>query len=220
MKRLTYSLLTYRLDQIWFPAGLWALFVIILLIMKGSADQAFNMVRSYLGAVLPLTVGIMSAYALLDDPALELRFAVPLPAWKALAERLGITLVIAAIAAVSFQVVTALLGISIEALGGLAAIQLTWIVPTLALMALGCVTSLVLAQSNGGAIVVGLLWLMQLLLRGWFIESAWARYLLVFLGILQPDHPNLIANQLTLLALAVLLLLAAQALFKKQERYL
>jgi hypothetical protein len=220
MKRLLYSLLTYRLDQLWFPAALWALFVIILLMMKGSAEQAFNMARSYLGAVLPLTAGIMAAYALLDDPALELRFAIPLPAWKALAERLAVTLSVAAIAAVSFQGTVAMLGVSLAPLGGIAAIQLSWLVPTLALMALGCAASLLFAQSNGGAMLVGFIWLLQLLLRGWFIESPWARYLIVFLGILQPDHPNLLANQFTLIALAALLLLAAQFLFKNHERYI
>ncbi|MFZ6029011.1 MAG: hypothetical protein ACOYYS_14960 [Chloroflexota bacterium] len=220
MKRIAYSLLTYRLDQVWFPAGLWALFAIILLIMRGTADQAFNMARSYLGAVMPLTAGIMAAYALLEDPALELRFAIRLPAWKALAERLAITFAIAAITALGFQGVTALLGVSLEPLGGFWAIQLAWLAPTLALMALGCTVSLAFGQSNGGAIVVGLVWLMELLLRGWFIDHRWARYLLVFFGILAPEHPSLPANQVTLLLLAALLLLGAQHLFKQQERYI
>lgn len=220
MKRLTYSLLTYRLDQIWFPAALWALFVIILLIMRGTPDQAFNMARSYLGAVMPLTAGVMAAYALLEDTALELRFAIPLPAWKALAERLGVTLAIAAITAITFQGATALLGVSLQPLGGFWAIQLAWLVPTLALMALGCTVSLAFTQSSGGAITVGLIWLMQLILRGWFIESPWARYLLVFLGILQPEHPHLLANQFVILLLSAMLLYASQAFFERQERYL
>lgn len=220
MKRLTYSLLTYRLDQIWFPAALWALFVIIILIIQDNPGQRFDIVRAYLGAVLPLTAGMMAAYALLDDPALELRFAAPLPAWKAISERLVITLSIAGIAALSFQGLTTLFKISLEPLGNLYAIQLAWLVPTLALMSLGCLASLLLTQSNSGALFVGLVWLMELLLRGWFIAHPQARYLMIFLGIFQPANPHLWVNQLILITLTAALLLSAHILFKKQERYI
>ena len=38
MKRfsLRYSLLTYRLDQLWFPLAFWALFVVMALLMRGE----------------------------------------------------------------------------------------------------------------------------------------------------------------------------------------
>lgn len=220
MKRFLYSLLTYRLDQVWFPAGLWALFIIIILLMRENGEQALNSARAYLGAVLPLTAGIMAAYAVLDDPALELRFTTPIPAWKTLAERLAMTLAITAVGALLYQLVLLPVGISLAAFGNLWAVQLLWLVPVLALMALGCLASLSFAHNTGGAMIVALVWLLQLLFRDWFILHRWARYLLVFLAMLRPDHPDLILNQLVLVLLAALFILFAQALFKKQERYL
>ena len=80
MKRssLHYCLLTSRLDQLWFPLSFWVLFAIIGLIR--GPQYILDTSRAYLGAVLPLIGGIMAAYAVLDDPALELRFATPSPA--------------------------------------------------------------------------------------------------------------------------------------------
>ena len=89
MKRfsLRYSLLTYRLDQLWFPLAFWALFAVMALLMR---VKDLDIARAYLGCAIPLVGGILSAYGVLDDPALELRFATPVRPAQTLLERLGL----------------------------------------------------------------------------------------------------------------------------------
>src|SRR5512138_982696 len=103
MKRfsLRYTLLTSRFDQLWFPLAFWALFIVIAII-RGQ-EYILDTSRAYLGAVIPLVAGIMAAYAVLDDPSLELRFATPISAAQTLVERLVPTFIIQVFSALTFQ---------------------------------------------------------------------------------------------------------------------
>ncbi len=92
---LRYMLMTYRLDMLWLPAAFWALFLIISWMIRDT-QSGFPVCVAYLGAALPLIGGILAAYAVLDDPALELQFATPRPAWLMLLERLGMILALRA----------------------------------------------------------------------------------------------------------------------------
>src|SRR5512143_3111246 len=112
---LRYSLLTYRLDQLWFPAGFLALFVIVSLLLP---DKLATIARGYLGFALPLMGGIQAAYSVLDDPAIELRFATPILASRTLLERLGLILAIQAVSAFAFQVFCLAMGEDLAALVG------------------------------------------------------------------------------------------------------
>jgi hypothetical protein len=214
---LRYSLLTYRLDQLWFPAAFWALFAVIALFLP---EKDFDLARAYLGCAIPLVGGILAAYGVLDDPALELRFATPVPAAQTLLERLGLILLAQAACACGFQLLSLALGVDFSPLGNALAVQLAWLVPTLALMALATAGSLLATQPMTGAFLVGIAWLVELIARGWFALSRVGRYFLVFMGALMPEHPYLLANQASLAALAVLLFVAAWALLRRQERYL
>lgn len=220
MKRfsLRYTLLTYRLDQLWLPAAFWALFAIICLFRR-EPDHLFDMARAYLGTVVPLIGGIMAAYAILDDPALELRFAAPARAERFLIERLGLILIVQAFCALTFQAFVLVLGADLSPLGNAFSLQLAWLIPTVSLMALGCTGSLLAAQTMTGAFLVGITWLLELIARGWLARNA-GRYVLVFMGALMSDHPSLIANQVTLSGLTAILLLSAWALLQRQERYI
>jgi hypothetical protein len=218
MKRfsLRYALLTYRLDQLWFPLAFWALFAVITLLLH---EKALNIARAYLGCAIPLVGGIMAAYGVLDDPALELRFATPVRPAQTLLERLGMILVIQAACAVGFQLLSLAIGVDFSILGNWAAVQLAWLVPTLALMALGAAGSLFAAQTMAGASLVGLVWIVELIARGWMARNNW-KYVLIFVGALMPEHPVLHTNQAILLPLSVLLFVAAWALLHRQERYI
>ncbi len=220
MKRssLRYLLLTGRADHVWFPAAFLALFAIVGVI-RGS-EYILDTTRAYLGAVVPLLGGILAAYAILDDPALELRFATPIPAAQTLLERLGVIFVIESLTALAFQVVALWLGVDPAPLGSWLDVQLAWLVPTLALMALGCLVALASAQALTGAVLVGLVWIVQLVARGWFARDAIGRYFLVFMSPLMTDHPTLRANQLTLALVSLGFLVLAWRLFHRQERYL
>ncbi len=220
MKRfsLRYSLLTYRLDQLWFPLAFWALFVIISLFVQ-APDQLMNTTRAYLGTAIPLIGGIMAAYAVLDDPALELRFSTPIPPGQTLFERLGLTFLIQAFSALCFQMIVLLVGGDFSMFLSGWHIQMAWLLPTLTLMALGCLAALVAAQPTTGALFVGLVWIVELLARGWLARNN-GKYFLVFMGALMPDHPDLLANHLMLSAISLVFILIAWWLLHRQERYI
>src|SRR5690349_21611879 len=99
---LKYSWLTYRRDQLWFPAAFLALFILILLIMRHPGVR-FSIARAYLGFIVPLIGGILAAYSVLDDPALELRFSTPVRAEQTLMARLGLILAVQMACALVFQ---------------------------------------------------------------------------------------------------------------------
>lgn len=219
MKRfsLRYSLLTYRLDQLWFPFAFWALFVIVSILMP---DKLVTIARGYLGFAVPLIAGILAAYSILDDPAIELRFATPIPPAWILVERLGLILAVQAVSAWAFQIFCLVMGANLaEFVGGLG-VQLAWLVPTLALMALGLTGALLAAQPMGGALLVGVLWLVEIILRGWFAFDKIGRYFLVFMRVAYPDVPWLASNEIAVVGWTVLLLVAGWALLRRQERYL
>ncbi len=214
-----YTVAACRPDLFWFPAALWALFAIITGLMWGR-DDVLSVAHAFLGYVLPLLGGILAGSTVLDDSALELRFATPHPAWVTLLERLGLVLTVLAAAAFSYQIFLALLGVDLSDLGNLGMRQLAWLIPGLALMALGSASALLVTQSMGGSLLVGLMWIFQVITRGWFISHPTARYFCLFLGATDGFHPALRLNQLTLGGLTVLLLLGAWALLRRQERYL
>jgi hypothetical protein len=216
---LRYTLFTSRLDQLWLPGGLWLLFVVIAAIFHGD-QRAIDMASGFLGVVLPLLAGILGAYAFLDDPALELQFATPRSAWRSVAERLGLVMVEITVAAVAFQVFTLVIGIDLSHLGGLAGRQLAWLLPSLAMLGLGSFGAFALAQTTGGALLVGLVWIVQLILHGWIPDQAAARPFFLFFRVFSGGYPGLAANQAVIAGSGAVFLLAAWALLRKQERYI
>jgi hypothetical protein len=219
MKRfsLRYTLLTSRFDQLWLPLAFWILFIIIALI-RGLEFMA-DTTRAYLGAVIPLLGGIMAAYAILDDPALELRFATPISAARTLLERLALVFIVQVASAISFQIFALSLKTDFSIFGSWVDVQLAWLLPTLALMAFGCLTALLAAQTITGAVFAGMVWLVELVARGWFAGNN-GKYFLIFMGALMPDHPDLALNQLSLCVLSIICLLVSWSLLHRQERYI
>jgi hypothetical protein len=219
MKRfsLRYTLLTSRLDQLWFPLAFWALFMVIGVIR--GPEYILDTSRAYLGTVLPLIGGIMAAYAVLDDPALELRFATPIPAAQTLLERLAPTFLMQVLCALTYQVFALGLEVDFSLFGNWSSLQLIWLVPTLSLMAFGCFCAIAAAQTTTGALLVGMVWIVELVARGWFAYNN-GKYFLVFMGPLMPDHPDLFANYISLSALTFAFLLIAWALLHRQERFI
>ncbi|PKN98767.1 MAG: hypothetical protein CVU42_11155 [Chloroflexi bacterium HGW-Chloroflexi-4] len=220
MKRFSikYAFKTYKLDQLWLPLAIFLLFVLISLFQMDT-PQLMNIARSYLAAVVPLLAGILAAYSILEDPALELRFATPIPAIRTLIERLGLIFIIQSAFALFFQAVIKIIGGDFSMYQSVWRLQLAWIIPTLSLMMLGCSCSLLAANSTIGALMVGMVWLVELIARGWFAQN-FGKYFLVFMGPLMPDHPDLFANHVTLFAISSTLFLVSMALLEQQERYI
>ncbi len=216
---LRYHLRIYRREHLALPAGLLALFIIMIGFTHGD-PRVYEYANAFLGFVLPLMAGILAASAIVDDTALELQLAAPRAPWRTLVERLALLLALVAVAAFAFQLYLLAVGVDISALGNPAARQLTWLLPSLALMGLSSLCALAFVQGTAGALLVGLIWLMQILLRGWFMNSSWARYLFLFMRARYTTSPDLPANELCLLGLAVALTAAAGWLLQKEERYL
>ena len=214
---MKYTWLTYRRDQLWFPLAFLALFIVILLIMRHPVPR-FSIARAYLGFILPLVGGILAAYGVLDDPALELRFSTPVRAEQTLAARLGLILAVQAVCALIFQLFAGTLGIDLSPLGGLFRVQLVWFLPTFALASLGTAGSLAGAQTSIGAFLAGAAWLIQLLMNSWLKVNA--RPVFLFLGLLVPNAPDLILNQVVIFSGSMTLLFTSWVLLRRQERYL
>jgi len=98
-------------------------------------------------------------------------------------------------------------------------VQLIWLIPTITLMAFGCFTALAAAQTTTGALLVGMVWIVELVARGWFAYNA-GKYFLIFMGSLMPDHPDLFSNYVSLSILTFALLFIAWALLRRQERFI
>jgi hypothetical protein len=214
-----YMLMTYRLDMLWLPVAFWMLFLIIAWFTRNE-ETGFGVTTAFLGAALPLTGGMLASYAVLEDPALELQFATPRPAWAMLIERVGFIFIVTALCAFIYQAAVALLGYDLSPLGTLLARQMAWLAPTLTAMALGATVAFALRQSIAGAAITGLVWFGQLMAHDWFLSSPWACYTLLMMGSNYSDHPALAGNRVVLTGLAALLMIAAWALLRRQERYI
>lgn len=215
---LKYTLLTYRLDQLWFPLAFWALFAIIILLV-GSPEQNLDIVRGYIGVAVPLIAGIMAAYAILDDPALELRFATPVRMAQILFERTTFVFLIQAVCILLFLLLAKIIQIDLAPLGSWIEIHLSWLIPTITFMALGTLGSIVGAQTMMGTFLVGLVWIIQIIIRDGMAVNNW-KYFYIFMSILSPEHPDLVKNQSALFALSFFFLFTAWILLHRQERYI
>lgn len=220
MKRfsLKYTLLTYRLDQLWFPLAFWAFFVILTLLLSNE-EQDFNIARAYIGVAVPLIGGFMAAYAILDDPAIELRFATPIRAAQILFERTILIFIIQTVSALAFIVFALLIGVDFAPLGNALNLHLAWIVPTITMIALGTFGAILGAQTMIGSFLVGLVWIIEVIVRDGMAINNW-KYAYIFMGILAPEHPDLIGNQVALFALSAAFLFFTWLLLHKQERYI
>ncbi len=214
---LRYLALTHRRDQFWFPFAFLGLFLVVMLIMR-RPEIRFDLARIYLGFFAPLGGGVLAAYSMLGDPVLELRFVTPVRAESMLLSRLGLLLTIQALCAMTLQLTTLALGVDLSPLGSFWDVQLLWFLPTLTLAALGLSASLAGAQNALGAFAVGTVWLVQLVMKGWFEANAKPFYL--FLGPLAPLDPALFTNRAVLFACALVLLGFSAALLRRPERFL
>jgi hypothetical protein len=65
-----------------------------------------------------------------------------------------------------------------------------------------------------------MVWLVELVARGWFAEDSIGQYFLIFMTPLMPDHPALRLNQISLLLFSAAFFWLGWRLFHRQERYI
>jgi hypothetical protein len=123
-----------------------------------------------------------------------------------------------AVCALIFQLFVLALKVDLSPLGGLLGVQRVWLLPTLTLAALGTAGSLAGAQTVVGAFLAGTVWLVELMMKGWFELNA--KYVFLFMGVLNPGHPDLALNQCVLLIASTALLFFSWVLLHRQERFL
>jgi hypothetical protein len=220
MKRfsLKYTLLTYRLDQLWFPLAFWAFFVLLTLLLNDH-EMNFDIARGYIGVAVPLIGGIMAAYAILDDPSIELRFATPIRAAQVLFERTALILFIQAVSALAFILFALLIGVDFSPLGDPPNLHLAWLVPTVAMIALGTFGAILGTQTMIGSFLVGLVWIIEIIIRDGMTFNNW-KFAYIFMGVFAPNHPDLVSNQIALFAVSAVFLFLTWLLLHKQERYI
>jgi len=214
---IRYAWQTSRRELLWFPLALLFFFVVIVVMMR-HPEIRFTIARGYLGFFVPLLAGITAAYAVLDDPALELRFATQTRHVQTLLTRLTLLLAVQGACAVSFQAFVSALGVDLSPLGSPLDVQLAWMVPTLTLAAIGLSVSLASAQCVTGAFVAGAVWLLQVLMKSWILANGPRLYL--FMGILEPGRVDLAASRLILFAASAAAIFVAWLFLRRQERYL
>ena len=214
---LKYAWLTTRRELVWLPGAVFAALVLIMWMMR-LPDIRFAIARGYLGFLVPLMTGILAAYAVLDDPALELRFATPVGASRTLLSRLALILCVQTAFVLMFQLCALAMGVRFSPLGAAPAIQLAWIVPSVSLAAVGTIGALASTQCATGAFLAASVWLVQLLMKGWLLANASSLYL--FMGMLEPKHPDLIWSQAVLVVVSLVLMTFSWVLLHRQERYL
>jgi hypothetical protein len=217
--KFSYRFKTLKLDQVWLPFSFWALFAIVGMITR-EQDKFYDLTRIFLSVVLPLISGILSAYALLDDPTLELKFAAPVSTNRLLMERLGTIFFIQLVLAFAFEGYASLMQADLSPLGNFWQLQLVWLVPCLATMTLGSFAAIAGASTISGAVTIGLLWILQAILHSFFAANTITRYFFWFMGGLNPDNGFLPCNQASLVALSIVCLAAALQLLHRQERYI
>jgi hypothetical protein len=218
-RTFSYRLKTLRLDQVWLPFSFMALFMIIGIVCD-DGQKYYDLTRIYLSTVMPLVAGILAAYALLDDPTLELKFAAPLSMTQLLLGRLGLILAIQLATAAGMEVFAVLAQVDLTVFGNFWQLQLVWLVPCLTAMTFGSFMALLGAAPMSGAITVGLVWIVQAILHSFFAGDRIAKYFFLFMGGLDPANSSLFWNRVTLVGLALAFLLAGLMLLRRQERYL
>lgn len=216
---IQFALRTYQASMFWLPAAIWVLFAIMVGIF-GKNLQAVKVSAAYTGVVLPLIGGILGAYAILDDPVLELQFASPRTTFRMIIERLAVILVVLALCAIAYQFFIHWIGLDMSEYGDLWQQQAAWLVPSVAMTLLGFTGAFATAQSTSAAMLVGMVWIVQVIARSWFLDSPVARYFFLFTGALYPKVDSVVSSQLTLLGLSLVFLAAGWRLFQKQERYI
>lgn len=214
---LRYAWRTHRRELVWFPVAFWAALIVILLMMR-APDIRFAIARAYLGFLVPLVGGILAAYTVLDDRALELRFSTPTTAAETLLTRFALMLGVQTACALSFQLIALAVGVDFSPLGNVASVQASWLVPALSLGALGTTGALAGAHAATGAFLAAAVWLVQLLMKSWLLANAPSVYL--FMGVLEPGRPDLLKSQLILILMSAALMTLSWRLLHRQERYL
>jgi hypothetical protein len=215
---MKYEFQTLQKENYWLPPAFAALFLIVVAIL--GPEHELSVGRAFLGYVLPLLSGGLSAYAFLSDPAVELQFATRQSAARMMIKRLGVIFGIVVVIGILYQLGLSALGVSLTSWGGLWQRQLVWLIPCFTTLSLGAMVALLVRNATGGFAFVGGLWIFQLTARAQLASSPIFRNILLFYAAMDPFGEPRKANQIILLGISLVSLAITHHLLIKQERYL
>lgn len=199
----------------------------VLVATAGNESMAARLAAGVSEMGLPLAAGIGAASLIGADPAVELQLSLPSSYRSTLARRLAVI--------VGGPVALALLGAGAAQVagvwrvpGGWPQTQLVWLVPLVWLTALGAVVAAVSADGRVASVVVGALWVSEVIFPAWFIGHVWQPLYLFANGRVTgapfTDHGRLtnawLQDRLTLVAVAVALGALAWVSLRSPERLL
>jgi hypothetical protein len=213
-----YAFQAVQKENYWLPPAFAGLFLLITGLVGPAQEVTVG--RSFLGYVLPLLTGGLSAYAILADSALELQFATKRSAARMIAERLGVIVGITVLIGLLYQLGLSALGVSLSSWGGIFQRQLVWLIPCFTTLTLGSIAALLGRNAHTGFALVGGLWILQLVARGWFANDPIFRNIFLFYAAMDPTGGPRLLNQVVLSTLSLIFLVISHGLLKKQERYL
>lgn len=216
---LRYSARTHQGNQLWLPVCL-TLFMMLIIGLFRKYLNPIDVSSAFTGVVLPLLGGIMAAYSTLDDPCLELHFSTPGTALEWLFSRFSFILLSVAICSLGYQFFIHTIGLDMSSYGSIWQRQLNWLIPGLGLISLGFFSAYLAAQSHTGAMMVGLVWILQVIAREWFLTTPGANLFFIFTGSLYPTAPTILASQIVIWICSCLLLGMSWYTLRIQERYI
>ncbi|GEM_PF-3148873 len=167
-----------------------------------DADTSLFVLLAYLEVLLPAIAGLLAAHVF-ADPVLEVLSSLPFSLRRLLAERLFTVSLVVGVGGMAMPVWAWLWRISSPQLYGLGWI-LVWSAPAMAFIGLGAVGAILARSSSVGALLVGSVWLLQLIFQGEMLLHPAGRVFLLFLTSLQPDAPEWPLNRALLMGLGVL----------------
>lgn len=218
IKKIKYNLQVFQKDLFWFPFAMMSLFLIISIFTKDSFTSSIP--KAFLGYLMPLIAGGLAAYAYLEDQALELKFTFNQRNTKFIFKRLSVVLIISIIVSICYQIGLHLFQISIDGFTNTLQLQLSWFIPVVANIAFASFISLVTKSSNLSFSLIGGIWILQVIARGFFSQHTFLSLFLLFQGTMVPGTKQATINYISLLLISLVSILFSLILIKKQERYI
>ncbi|MCG5221050.1 hypothetical protein [Streptosporangium sp. KLBMP 9127] len=204
------------------PPALAVLIVLLILFdpLLGSPDARTVMFLMILvEAGFPLLAGMAAASLPSRDPTVELRLTLSGGYRPVLLRRLAVSIGWCALCALAVTAPLASSGWWNPAYGGPAG-QLVWLSPLLWLSGLGLLAAVALRNSAAAGSVVAFVWTLEQVVAGPLQENVVSRLLYLFATTRGAASEGWAGNRLTLLATALLLVLAAWFLLHDPERVL
>jgi hypothetical protein len=181
-------------------------------------DHGFiaGLLTAALEAFAPLAAGVLVATIAARDDALELQLTVATPYRRTAGRRIGLLLLWTALIETATMLAIEVFLPWAAPKQGIEYIA-AWAAPLLWLSAAGALLALLLRSRATAGAVLGVIWIAQLALYGYFLTNDWLRPWFLFATLYSANAPFWWANRLELLLAAVVFFAAAWFYLRNAE---